>query len=115
MNLAPTFKTFSIIIPAYNERATIEELVARVVAVETGLAREIIIVDDGSTDGSREIYPSIQKRFAGENIRVHLQPVNRGKGAAVRTGFSLATGDIVLIQDADLECDPAAQSPRPQR
>lgn len=102
-----TFSTLSIIIPAYNERATIEELIARVVAVETGLLREIIIVDDGSTDGSRELYSKIKERFAGENLRIHLQPANRGKGAAVRTGFSLSTGDIVLIQDADLECDPA--------
>lgn len=97
----------SIVIPAYNERATIEEIVARVLAVETGLSREIIIVDDGSTDGSREVYPRIQSRFGSESIRVHLQSANRGKGAAVRTGFSLATGDIVLIQDADLECDPS--------
>ncbi len=101
------FKKLSIVIPAYNERRTIEELVARVVAVETGLIREIIIVDDGSTDGSRDLYPAIQKQFAAENLRIHLQPANRGKGAAVRAGFALATGDIVLIQDADLECDPA--------
>lgn len=105
--MPPTFKKLTIIIPAYNERATIEEIVARVVAVETGLVREIIIVDDGSTDGSRELYPKIKERFASEELRVHLQPANRGKGAAVRTGFSLATGDVVLIQDADLECDPS--------
>ena len=105
--MVPAFKTLSIIIPAYNERATIEEIVARVIAVETGLKREILLVDDGSTDGSRELYPAIQGRFIAENIRVHLQPQNRGKGAAVRTGLSLASGDIVLIQDADLECDPS--------
>ena len=100
-------RVLSVIIPAYNERATIEELLRRVIAVDTGLQREIIIVDDGSTDGSRELYPQLQGRFAGENLRIHLQPSNRGKGAAVRQGFALASGEIVLIQDADLECDPA--------
>lgn len=105
--MTPAFTTLSIIIPSYNERATIEELIARVVAVETGLRREIIVVDDGSTDGSRDLYPKIKERFAEQNLRIHLQPANRGKGAAVRAGFALATGEIVLIQDADLECDPA--------
>ena len=99
-------KRLSIVIPIYNEKATVEEVVARVVAVDTGLEREIILVDDGSTDGTREIYPRLQQRFPDENLRVHLQSLNRGKGAAVRAGFALATGDIVLIQDADLEYDP---------
>ncbi len=96
----------SIVIPVYNEKATVEELVARVVAVDTGLDREIILVDDGSTDGTRDVYPGIQERFPNENIRVQLQSKNCGKGAAVRSGFALATGDIILIQDADLEYDP---------
>jgi glycosyltransferase involved in cell wall biosynthesis len=96
----------SIVIPVYNERTTVEEVVARVIAVDTGLEREIILVDDGSTDGTRDVYPGLQRRFPNETLRVHLQPRNRGKGAAVRTGFALATGDIVLIQDADLEYDP---------
>lgn len=96
----------SIIIPVYNERATVEELVARVVAVETGLEREIILVDDGSTDGTREVYPRIAARWPEENIRIKLQPRNQGKGAAVREGFAQATGDVLLIQDADLEYDP---------
>lgn len=96
----------SIIIPVYNERATVEELVARVVAVDVGMEREIILVDDGSTDGTRDIYPKIVERFPSERIQVRLQPANRGKGAAVREGFALATGDILLIQDADLEYDP---------
>lgn len=99
-------KTLSVVIPVFNEHATLEELVARVVAVETGLKREIILVDDGSTDGTRELYPKLTERFAGENLQVHLQPRNQGKGAAVRKGFEKATGDIVLIQDADLEYDP---------
>jgi glycosyltransferase involved in cell wall biosynthesis len=99
-------KRLSVVIPVYNERATIEELVARVVAVEVGLEKEVILVDDGSTDGTRGIYPKLTERWPDRNIRVQLQPRNRGKGAAVRTGFELATGDIVLIQDADLEYDP---------
>lgn len=100
------FATLSVVIPVYNERATLEELVARVIAVETGLKREIILVDDGSTDGTREVYPKLVERWAGEDIKVQLQPQNRGKGAAVRAGFAVASGDIVLIQDADLEYDP---------
>jgi glycosyltransferase involved in cell wall biosynthesis len=96
----------SIVIPVYNERATLEELVSRVLAVEIGVEREIILVDDGSTDGTRDLYPKLTARWPHENIHVHLQPRNRGKGAAIRTGFTLATGDIFLIQDADLEYDP---------
>ncbi|MDO8632333.1 MAG: glycosyltransferase family 2 protein [Phycisphaerales bacterium] len=96
----------SIVIPVYNERTTLEELVSRVLAVEIGVEREIILVDDGSTDGTRDLYPKLTARWPDENIRVHLQPRNRGKGAAIRTGFTFATGDIFLIQDADLEYDP---------
>jgi len=100
------FATLSVVVPVYNERATLEELVARVIAVETGLRREIILVDDGSTDGTREVYPKLVERWPGEDIKVQLQPQNRGKGAAVRAGFAVASGDVVLIQDADLEYDP---------
>ncbi len=96
----------SIIIPVYNERATVEELVARVVAVDVGMDREIILVDDDSTDGTRDVYPKIATRWPAEKIQIKLQPGNRGKGAAVREGFALASGDIVMIQDADLEYDP---------
>ncbi len=96
----------SIIIPVYNERSTVEELVARVVAVKLDMDREIILVDDGSTDGTRDIYPKIVARWPEERIIVKLQPGNRGKGAAVREGFALAMGDVLLIQDADLEYDP---------
>ncbi len=96
----------SIVIPVYNEKGTLAELVSRVVAVETGLEREIVLVDDGSTDGTREEYPRIVERWPKEKIKVHLQPRNRGKGAAVRAGFAQASGDIILIQDADLEYDP---------
>ena len=96
----------SVVIPVYNEKATLEELVARVIAVDIPLEREIILVDDGSTDGTRELYPAIQQRWPEQQFVVKLQERNRGKGAAVRAGFELATGDIVLIQDADLEYDP---------
>lgn len=99
-------KRLSIIIPVFNERATVEELISRVIAVETGLEHEIILVDDGSTDGTCDIYPEIKKRWPEETIRIKLLPENRGKGAALREGFALATGEIILIQDADLEYDP---------
>ena len=97
----------SVVIPAFNERATLEELVARVLAVDTGLKREIVLVDDGSTDGTPEVYPKIKERWPDEEIVVRLQERNCGKGAALRQGFALATGDIVLIQDADLEYNPS--------
>ncbi len=96
----------SVVIPVFDERKTLEEIVARVIAVDTGLEREIVLVDDGSTDGTRDLYPKIQARWPNERIVVHLQPRNQGKGAALREGFARATGDIILIQDADLEYDP---------
>lgn len=94
----------SVVIPVYNECATLEKLIAAVQAVETGLEREIILVDDGSTDGSRDLL----QRLAAEQPEcvVVLHEVNQGKGAALHTGFAKASGDIVLIQDADLEYDP---------
>lgn len=91
----------SVIIPVYNEFNTIEEIVERVENV--GLATEIVIVDDGSTDGTRDKLKEIEKK---EIVRVILQDRNQGKGAAVVTGIKAAEGDILLIQDADLEYDP---------
>lgn len=93
----------SIVIPVYNEKDTIEELCCRVAAVTLdSIEKEIIVVDDGSADGTREIL----KNFGPPTFRVIYHEHNRGKGAALRTGFAQATGDIVLVQDADLEYDP---------
>ena len=92
----------SVVIPVYNEVGTIREIVSRVQAI--GLEKEIIIVDDCSTDGTREHLQEIAQ--GQENVRVFYQERNQGKGAALRTGFGFTTGDVVVIQDADLEYDP---------
>ena len=96
----------SVIIPVYNEEATIAELISRVHAVD--VPKQIIVVDDGSTDGTREVLEGLKGHY--ENMQVLRQPRNRGKGAALRLGFQHATGDFVLVQDADLEYDPAEYS-----
>jgi glycosyltransferase involved in cell wall biosynthesis len=93
----------SIVMPVYNERRTLHAVIERVLAVP--LETELICVDDGSSDGSREILKELQARHS--NLVVRLQPKNMGKGAALRRGIQEATGDFVVIQDADLEYDPA--------
>ena len=97
--------TLSIVIPAYNEEATIEKIVETVRSVDLGgIGREIIIVDDCSTDGTRE---RIEKMLPDTpDVRLIRHEVNQGKGAALRTGIAAATGDWVIVQDADLEYDP---------
>mgnify|MGYP000385927122 FL=1 len=92
----------SIVIPVFNEREWVEELVRRV--QEEEFRMELILIDDGSTDGTRDILPRIQQAY--DNVRVLMHERNQGKGAALRTGFDAAQGDIIVIQDADLEYDP---------
>ncbi|HLA42367.1 MAG TPA: glycosyltransferase family 2 protein [Aggregatilineales bacterium] len=98
----PNLLTLSVIIPCYNEVETLQEIVRQV--IDVGLAHEVILVDDGSSDGTRDILPKLEEQYKA--VRVVLHERNMGKGAAISTGFKAATGDIFLIQDADLEYDP---------
>jgi len=101
-------KKVSIVIPVYNEAATIHELIDLVVMapLPTGLVREIICVDDCSKDGTGQKLDELPGLHPSIDIRVMHKPVNEGKGAALRDGFKMATGDVILVQDADLEYDP---------
>ena len=112
--------TVSVVIPVYNERAYIEQVLLRVQAVD--LEKEVLVIDDGSTDGTRELLHDFEQAQAAgqrevpvqngrallplENIRFIFQDRNQGKGAAMRRGFEMVNGDVVLVQDADLEYDP---------
>ncbi len=96
------FRKLSVIVPVFDERNTVVEIVRRMRAVELPVDLEIVIVDDGSTDGTRDVL----RQLADSTVRVISHDVNRGKGSAIRTGLEHVTGDLVLVQDADLEYDP---------
>ena len=95
-------RKLSVIVPVFDERNTVVEIVRRMRAVELPVDLEIVIVDDGSTDGTRDVL----RQLADSTVRVLNHDVNRGKGAAIRSGLEHVTGDLVLVQDADLEYDP---------
>lgn len=95
----------SIVIPIYNEAEHLEEILRQIDAVEIDMDKELILVDDCSTDGTREILKNLQNTNDSK-IKIYYHQINRGKGATVRTGFEHITGDITLVQDADLEYDP---------
>ncbi|MEM9553890.1 MAG: glycosyltransferase family 2 protein [Acidobacteriota bacterium] len=99
--------TLSVVVPAYNEARTVETLLRRVAEapLPEGVDLEIVVVDDGSTDGTRELLGQLEAA-ADPPFRLVLHEHNRGKGAALRTGFAQARGDLVVVQDADLEYDP---------
>src|SRR5438105_12559939 len=104
------FQTLSIIIPVYNERSTIRRVLESVMAISLPLHKQIIVVDDFSSDGTREVLHDLPMPASGrfqQILQVVMHDRNRGKGAAIRSGMAGVTGDIVLVQDADLEYDPA--------
>jgi glycosyltransferase involved in cell wall biosynthesis len=97
------YSLLSVIVPVFNERSTVAEVIRRIRAVELPVDVEVIVVDDGSSDGTDKVLAAV----GDSTVRVINHPQNRGKGAAVRTGMGAIRGDLVLIQDADLEYDPA--------
>jgi glycosyltransferase involved in cell wall biosynthesis len=103
---SPRAELLSIVVPVYNEVRTVRAVIERLIAIELPVAREIIVVNDGSTDGTREALDSVGIRDPGSGIRIIHVEQNAGKGAAIRRGFTEANGTIVAIQDADLELDP---------
>jgi glycosyltransferase involved in cell wall biosynthesis len=104
-----TFKTLSIVVPVYNEERYLETVIGKVIAqpLSGGVERELILVNDASQDATWDIMQSLPDKFPGIRFQLINKPVNEGKGAALRDGFARVTGDIVIIQDADFEYDPA--------
>jgi glycosyltransferase involved in cell wall biosynthesis len=97
----------SVIIPVYNEKATVEAIIRRVLEVKMEeMGKEVIVVDDGSKDGTVEILQRIAKEWASPNLKIYFHAQNQGKGAAIRTALNYISGDIVIIQDADFEYHP---------
>jgi len=99
---ATAYRKLSVIVPVFNECNTVVEILRRMRAVELPVDLEIVFVDDGSTDGTRQVL----QQLGDSTVKVLFQPVNKGKGAAIRRGLEAVSGDVVLIQDADLEYDP---------
>ena len=97
------YRSLTVIMPVLNERATVAEVIRRMRAVELPVTLQVIVVDDGSSDGSDKVLRAVED----STVRVICHDHNQGKGAAIRTGLTKATGDLLLIQDADLEYDPA--------
>jgi len=96
------YRLLSVIVPVYNERVTVAEIIRRIRAVEVPVDVEVIVVDDGSSDGTDKVLTAL----ADSTVRILTHPANKGKGAAIRTGMAAARGDLLLVQDADLEYDP---------
>jgi glycosyltransferase involved in cell wall biosynthesis len=99
---AVRYRLLSVVVPVFNERNTVGEILRRMRLVDLPIDREIVVIDDGSVDGTDKVLAALED----STIRVVTHEINRGKGAAVRTGIAAARGDLVLIQDADLEYDP---------
>jgi glycosyltransferase involved in cell wall biosynthesis len=97
-----TYRLLSVIVPVFNERVTVAEIIRRIRAVEVPVDVEVIVVDDGSSDGTDKVLSAL----GDSTVRVLTHTVNQGKGAAIRTGMAAARGDLLLVQDADLEYDP---------
>jgi glycosyltransferase involved in cell wall biosynthesis len=105
---SPPFKKLSVVIPVYNEEHTVQDLIRLVVnaVLPAHLQKEIVCINDASTDGTAKKLDELPALFPGQEFKIVHKPVNEGKGAALRDGFKLSTGDIALVQDADLEYDP---------